>query len=59
MGITFEKTDSVKSSETNKVKIGPNYEHFNVYMIFNINMDEKFKMKSRLVADSHKTAPPL
>ena len=38
--------------------IKPGYEHVNVYMMFDINMDGKFTKKAILVADGHTTAPP-
>ena len=41
-----------------KVKIEPGYEHVNVHMIFDIDMDGKFTRKSRLMVDGHTTAPP-
>ena len=41
-----------------KGKIRPGYEHANVHMIFDIEMDGKFTRKSILVTDSHTKAPP-
>ena len=41
-----------------KGDIKPGYEHVNVHMIFDINMDGKFTRKSILVADGHITAFP-
>ena len=41
-----------------KGKINPGYCHINVYMIFDIKMDGKFTMKTRLVDDGHTKAPP-
>ena len=41
-----------------KWKINPVYEHVNVHMIFDINMDGKFTRNARLVATGHTTAPP-
>ena len=41
-----------------KGRIMTGYEHVNVHMIFDINMDGKFTRKSRLLAGVHTTAPP-
>ena len=41
-----------------KGKVRPIYQHVNVHMIFDINMDGKFTKKENLVADVHTTAPP-
>ena len=41
-----------------KGKIKPGYEHVNLHMIFDINMDGKFTRKEVLVSDEHKTSPP-
>ena len=41
-----------------KGKVRPGYEHVNVHMIFDINIDGKFTRKAILVADGHTTAPP-
>ena len=56
--IAFEKLDGVTPDEIRKVKINTGYDHVNVHMIFDINMDVKFTIKSRLVADGHTTVPP-
>ena len=58
MHIEFEKIDIVTPYDTRKGKIRPGYDHVNVPMIFDINMDGKFTRKSILVADGHTTAPP-
>ena len=39
------------------VNIKPRYEHINVHMISDINMDGKFTRKDILVSDSHTIAP--
>ena len=39
-------------------EIKPGYEHANVYVVFDIRMDEKFTIKEILAADGHTTAPP-
>ena len=57
-GISFEKLDGVTPDEMRKVNINPGYEHVNVHVIFDINMDRKFTRKARLVYNSHTTAPP-
>ena len=56
--IEFEKLDDVTRSEMKKIKSRPGYEHINVHMIFDINMNGKFTRKSILVSDGHTTAPP-
>ena len=56
--IAFEKIDGVTPDEMRKGKVKPGYEHVNVNIISNINMDGKFTRKARLVADGHTTAPP-
>ena len=55
--ILFEKLDGVTPDEMRKGKINPGYEHFNVKMIFDINMDRRFTRKARLVANGHTTEP--
>ena len=40
--IAFEKLDNVTPDEMRKGKNRPGYEHINVNMIFDINMDGKF-----------------
>ena len=52
------KLVSVTPDGMRKGNIMPGYEHTNVYMIFDINMDRKFTRKSILVAVAHTTAPP-
>ena len=37
--IAFEKLDGLTPNEMRKGKIKPGYEHINVHMIFDINMD--------------------
>ena len=56
--IAFEKLDSVTPDDMRKGKIKPGYEHINIHMIFDINMDGKFTRKARLVADGHTISPP-
>ena len=56
--IEFDKLDSVTPGETSKGKINTGYDHVNVHMIFDINMDGNFTRKEILVADGHTTAPP-
>ena len=56
--IAFEKLDGVTPDEMRNGKIKTGYEHVNVHMIFDINMDGKFTRKAILVAGGHKTAPP-
>ena len=41
--IAFEKLDGVTYGDTKKVKIRPGYENVNFHMIFDINMDGKFR----------------
>ena len=55
--IAFDKLDNVTPNEMRKRKIRPGYEHVNVHMIFDINMDIRFTIKARLVAEGHTTAP--
>ena len=55
--IYFDKLDGVTPDDTRKGKIWSGYEHVNVHMIFVINMNRRFTIKSRLVADRHTTAP--
>ena len=56
--ITFVKLDGIASDDMSKGKIKTGYEHFNVHMIFDINMYGKFTRKARLVANGHTTEPP-
>ena len=56
--ISFENIDGVTPDEIRNGKIKPIYDHVNMHMIFDINMDRKFTRKARLVADGHTTAPP-
>ena len=55
--IAFEKLDGVTPDEMREGKFRPGYEHVNVHMIFNTNMDGKFTMRARLVAEGHTTSP--
>ena len=58
--IAFEIIDSVKPNEMRKGKIRAGYGHVIVHIIFDINMDEKFTINVRLVADGHtKISPSL
>ena len=54
----FKNIDVVTPYEMRKVKIKTVYEHVNLHIIFDINMDGKFTKKERLVANGHTTAPP-
>ena len=54
----FEKLDRVTPDEIMKGEIKPGCEHVNVHMIFDINMDGKFIIKSILVSDGYTTASP-
>ena len=54
--IAFEKLYGVTTDETRKWKIKPEYEHVNINMIFDINMDGKYTRKEILVADRQTTA---
>ena len=54
--IEFDILDCVTPDDTRKRKISPAYEHVNVHMVFEINMDGKFNRKARLVADGYTTA---
>ena len=56
--IEFEKLDNATPDEMRKGNIMPGYEHVNVHMIFDINIDGKFTRKAIFVADVHTTAPP-
>ena len=58
VSILFEKLDGVTPDEMRKGDINPGYEHVNVHMIIDINMDGKFIIKVILVDDGHTTAPP-
>ena len=55
--IAFEKLDSVTPDEIRKGRIKSGYEHVNVHMIFDINMDGNLTRKAILVADGHTTPP--
>ena len=57
--IEFEKLDSVTADETSKGKIRPVQYHFDMQMLFGINMDGKINRKGILVENGHTTAPPL
>ena len=54
--IAFEKLDDVTPNEMMKRENKPGYEHVNMHMIFDIKMDGKFTINSRLVDYGHKTA---
>ena len=56
--IVFDNIDGITTYDKSKVKIKPGYEHVNLHMIFDINMDGKFTRNSILVTDGHTTAPP-
>ena len=56
--IAFDNIDGVTPDDMSKGKINPGYEHVNLHMIFDINMDGKFTRNSILVTDVHTTAPP-
>ena len=58
MNIEFWNVDSATPDDIRKGEIKPGYEHVNVHMIFDINMDWKFNIKARFVADIHTTVPP-
>ena len=58
VSITFDNLDGVTTDEMRKWKIKPGYEHVNVHMIFDINMDGKFTRNEILVADGHTTELP-
>ena len=55
--IYLEKLDGVTTDGMRRGKISPGYEHVNVHMIFETNMDGMFTRKEILVADEHTTAP--
>ena len=56
--ISFENIDGVTPDEIRNGKIKPIYDHVNMHMIFDINMDGNFTIKVILVADGHKTETP-
>ena len=56
--ISFENLDGVTPDDMSKGKIKPVYEHVNVHMVFDIDMDGKFTRKSRLVANGDTIEPP-
>ena len=56
--ITFDKLDGVTLDETRKGNIKPGYEHVNLHMIFDINMDGRFTRTEILVSDCPTTASP-
>ena len=56
--ITIVKLDDITPYEIRKGKIKPGYEHVNVHMIFDSNMDGKFNRKAIFVADGHTTTLP-
>ena len=56
--IASDKLDGVTPDEMGRRKIRPGYEHANVHMVFEINVDDRFTTNSRLMADGHTTAPP-
>ena len=43
--ISFEEIYGVTTDATRKVNIWPGYEHVNVHMLFDINMDGNFTRK--------------
>ena len=56
--IVFEKLDGGTPVKMRKGKINPVYEHVNMHMIFDINVDGNFTRKEILVAEGHTTEPP-
>ena len=56
--ISSEKLDGVTPDNMRKGKTNPRYEHVNVHILFDINMDGKFTRKVIFVTNSHTTAPP-
>ena len=56
--IAFKKVDGVSPYYMRKGKIRPAYDHVDVHMVFDINIDGKFTRKSILVSDGHITALP-
>ena len=56
--IEFEKLEGIIPDDMRKGEINPGYEHVNVRMVFDINMDGKFNRKARLVTNGHITVPP-
>ena len=56
--IAFENLDGVTPDEMRKGNIETGYEHINVHMIFDSNMDGKFNRKAIFLADGHTTAQP-
>jgi len=57
--IAFEKLDNVSEEQMRTGKVRPGYSHCSTHMIFDIKMDGVFTRKAGLVADGHKTRPPL
>ena len=55
ISLEFDKTDGVTPDEIREGKIRPGYEHVNVHIIFDINMDGKFTRKEKLVDEGHIT----
>ena len=55
--IEFEKIDGVIPYDMKKRNICPGYEHINVHMIFDINMDRNFTRREILVTNGHITSP--
>ena len=55
--ISFENLDGVTPDKMRKGIIRSGYDHINVHMIFDINMDGKFIRKEILVDNGYTTAP--
>ena len=57
--VAFEKIDGVTEQQMRTGKVRPGYSYCSTHMIFDIKMDGSFTRKARLVADGHKTKPPM
>ena len=57
--ISFKRIDNVTPDEIKKIEVRYVYENVDIHMIYDINIYGKFTRSSILVADDHKTAPPL
>ena len=57
---TFEKYDKYTPDDIRKNRTFlPGFKEITLHMIFDVKLDSNFTRKARLVADGHKTDPPL
>ena len=56
--VAFGVLKIVTPEEMREGKVKPGFKYVGTHIIFDIKMNGKFTLKSRLVSGGHKTAPP-